>query len=328
MVKLLAPFSSYEGACAAINSGADEIYCGVAVPELKKLSYSGLATRDIQCSLQTYDELSEVVDYAHRHNAKVLVTTEFPFMANFINNAMKKHLASCAETGIDAFIATDIGIILMATKLHNDISVYASTYLASMNYEAVKFLKQLGVKRVMLERHVTVNEIRDIVRLNQDVEIEVFIHGTGCANINVNCYGCGIPVYVKKESISDKAGTLCTSNYEVYEINDSQLTRLGKIPILDACSWCSLCKLPELIDSGVVGLKIVGREFDVEYQADVTKVYHELIETLENNGKNDFDNKLELFKNKLGLAHICQQKRCYYSNLFHAPYKFSCADTE
>ena len=93
------------------------------------------------------------------------------------------------ETGvIDALIVGDIGLISMIRDdMGSDTSIYASTLLGAMNYEAADYIRELGVQRVVLERQVSVQEIGAIVRCNQDVEIEVFVHGGGCSHINANC---------------------------------------------------------------------------------------------------------------------------------------------
>ncbi len=325
MVKILAPVTSFEAARQVILAGIDEIYCGVTVPGI---NYEGLAKRPPWSTIPTYGELERVVRYAHEHGVKVMATTEFPFMAELIENKIKRHVRSLVETGIDALIATDIGIILMAKDMGRlNIPICASTYLAPMNYEAVDLLKQLGVKTIVLERHVTINEMRQIVLLSEGVEIEVFVHGPGCSNIDVNCYGCGIS-FVTGSTLSKQGGkieNLCQTNYEVYKVDGCEETKIANVPILDAYSWCSLCQLPDLVNTGITGIKIVGREFGPEQQADLAKIFRELIDLLERDQIEDFLKRANSLRNNRHFASACQQKRCYYSHLFHAPYKIPVA---
>jgi len=321
MIKILAPISSFEAARQVISGGVDEIYCGVEVPGI---NYSGLSTRPSWCSLPTYDELDRIVAYAHKHDVKVAVTTEFPFMAELIENEMKRHVQSCVDKGIDALIATDIGVILMAKNiLHLSIPIYASTYLAPLNYEIVDFLKRMGVKRVMLDRHLTIAEIGQIVQHSDGIETEAFVQGPGCSNINVNCYGCGSPMVLNPKYLEPglNVETLCQADYEVYKVEGREKTKIADVPILDAFSWCSICQLPELVNTGVTGLKIVGRECDLEYQGEIARIYRELVDLLESGKEEDFQDRLQSVKTSSYFSDACELGRCYYSSFFHAPYK-------
>lgn len=319
-VKILAPITSFEAAQGVISAGVDEVYCGVKVPNT---NYMGLSMRLDSCSLSTYDVLKRVANYAHEHGVRILTTTEFPFMAELIENKIRKHIISLVKCGIDALIVTDLGILLMVKNMSLDIPVYASTYLASMNYKAVDLLKELGVKRVILERQLTIEEIRAISRIIEDVEIEVFVHGPGCSNINRSCYGCP-NVNVVDESLRRRGVTItsmCKTTYKIYEVEGKETRSLGRAPILDAYAWCSLCKLPDLLETGVTGFKIVGRCADRDYQEQVTRIYCELVDLLECGDEEAFKDRLEVLRTNKYVVGGCNQERCYYHSLLHAPYK-------
>jgi len=329
MIKLLSPITSFEAAVKVISAGADEIYCGVRVPDIR---YEGLATRPFWCNLTTYKELKRVVRYAHDHDVNTIVTTEFPFMTEALEKKIERHVRFYIESGVDAIIASDIGILLMMKELGFDIPIYASTYLASMNYEAVDFLRELGVKRVILERHLAIDEIREIVQRNKSVETEVFVHGPGCSNINVSCYGCGNLFKVLKGELLDVRSlriiSLCRDTYEIYDVGGDEQKKITNAPILDAYSWCSLCRLPDLIKTGVTGFKIVGRCLNPDFQEGVTKVYRELLDLIESGQVKLFKERLrpirggkEVLPGGVLPREFCERKRCYYSHFFHSPYK-------
>lgn len=322
MAKLLAPVTNFEGVVGAVRAGADEIYCGVKIAGVE---YVGLSTRPSTCSLSTYDELGKIVRYAHDHGVKALVTTELPFMTKEIEKEIKNSISCCVEKGIDALIASDIGILLLAKDMNIGIPIYASTYLASMNYEAVEFLKKLGAKRVVLERHVAIDEVKEIVERCKDVEIEVFVHGPGCSNINVNCYGCTEYVDLNVHGPPTFAFTLCRLPYDIYKIREDAPMKVGSEQILDAFSFCSLCHLPALVQTGVNNFKIVGRGAPAKFVEETTRIYRELLDLIENNQLDLFQKKLESFKSQKYSASLppnsCVQKRCYYMPFFHAPYK-------
>jgi putative protease len=353
MVRILSPVSSYEAAAKVISAGADEIYCGVGIPNIK---YPGLSLRQRMCSISTYDELGKVTKHAHDHGVKVVVTTELPFISDTLREDIEKHISSCVDNGVDAIIATDIGIILAAKSMGLAVPIYASTYNASMNYEAVNFLRSLGVKRVILERQVAIEEMQEIVRRCKGVEVEVFVHGPGCSNINTSCYGCYIPpsllgasARVKlafklrkpayKHYVSwvneDKAliifSPTCRLIYGVKKVN-SEKNEVVYAPILDAYTYCSMCRLPILVKTGVTGFKIIGRCKSQKYQEGVTKAYRELLDLIEEGRIKEFRKKLRKIRSEMGEwsrfespggidFNPCEEERCFYSPFFYAPYK-------
>ncbi len=325
--KLLSPIKSISGAVRVINAGADEIYCGVKIPGFGDFElYRGAGTE-----VTTYDEFRRIVEYAHTHGAKVLVTVNQPFMVNMLEKRMRKHIQSCIDAEVDALIIGDIGILSLAKELKNDTELVASTYLSTLNAETVAFLKDAGFDRVILERQIPINEIEDIVR-STNLKIEAFIHGSGCSNMNVNCY-----LYHYKFPAMDKALLTidgvkfpCALPFDVYDATTQE--RLGSIPLIDAYTFCSLCKLPKLIHSGLYGLKIEGRGINEDYQESTTRLYRESIDMIIQGMEEEFMEKLTTLRESfIPLPHdlpltnlhelCCEQKRCYYSPLFHAPYQ-------
>ena len=233
------------------------------------------------------------------------------------------------------------------------VPIYASTLLGVMNYEAVDFMRELGVKRVVPERHMSIEEIGEAVQRCRDVEIEVFVHGGGCSNINANCY---LEFAGASETAASKAlreikamPNVCRYAFDVYEFGSDE-RRIARTSILDAFTFCSLCDLPELIETGVSGLKIVGRCWTLAYQVNATKMYRDLIDLMKRGGRRGFNrtqrkrfhDMVESFKADPFLpaalrpgvrnrgrsfwSHsdvLCEEGRCYYSPFFHAAYKES-----
>ena len=326
--KILAPIKAYTGAVRVVDAGADEVYCGVRTPGLEDFElYRGASTE-----IPTYDEFHKVTEYAHSHGVKVLVTINQPFLIDSMEKAMVKHIRRCVEAGADSFIIGDLGMLQLVKEVTDDVGLCASTYLSATNREAVRFLKRAGFSRVVLERHVPLEQIAEITR-EVDVEVEAFVHGSGCSNINVNCY-----FYHYKFPSMDQAYLgidgikfPCSLPYDVYE-GDDEGAKLGTYPILDAYTFCSLCKLPALIRSGVYGLKIEGRGINEEYQASTTKLYRDALDTLRQGDEEGFQRMLGDIKESFvplpqtlpmnNLQELCcEQGRCYYAPKFHAPYK-------
>jgi putative protease len=344
--KILSPVTSHSGAQEVIAAGADEIYCAVEIPKamhvLNRMSF---------CCVPTYEELGKITSEARSKGVGTVVTLELPFMSQFMVEQMKEHISVCISEGTDALIVTDVGLIRMIREdMGLGVPIYASTWLGAMNYEAISFLRELGVQRVVLTRHVSMEEIDEIVQRHSDVEIEVFVHGVGCSNINANCYIdpiAGPPDAMLKVVGSIRApASPCRSPFDVYELGRGD-QKMASVPILDAYTYCSLCQLPALIKAGVTGLKIVGRCLPVSYQVQATRMYREVVDLVEEGSragwteaqKGLLDKMIDSFREEpfqppsrdrdadsgpesLG-DNLCKEQRCFYGSFFHTPYRLS-----
>jgi len=330
--KILSPINSYEGAVGVIEAGADEIYCGVGMPGKHKHFVLQRGPGISPPQLRTYKELSKIVKYAHKHDVKVILVANEPFMSDRLEGEFKDHIKTCIDTGVDALIIGDIGVFLLLKEMDVNLPLYASTYFATMNHEAVRFLEKLGFSRVILERHLTLPEISDVVS-HSKVDIEVFCHGVGCSNINVNCYFYHyMPVpkllsALKKMGKQGKPRIPCMLPYEVYEIvSEKNAKKICDAPILDAITYCSLCYLSALVAAGVAGIKIVGRFGSVKSQSAATKAYRELLDLIGSNQKSsrDLKKKISQLRENFGekfQKSFCEPKRCMFSPLFNVPYE-------
>ena len=324
MPKLLAPIMRFQAAVQVIEAGADELYCGVKMPMKDFSLYRGT-----EHCVSTYEELKAIVGYAHDFGVKVFITANMPFTADIIEKEWREHISKCLEQEVDALIVGDLGVLSIIKDIDADVALLASTYFATMNHEAANFLKRLGFSRVILERHLTIPEISEIVRKSA-VEIEVFVHGAGCSNINTNCYFFHYKYPPLNEALREVDGfkNPCTLNFEIYDTKSRE--RIGEAPILDAFTFCSICELPALVKTGVAGLKIVGRGDFIAYQKNATRVYRELLDLIGENKLEEFKEKITKLKRDFlprppmfaNLEEVaCEQERCFYSPLFHAPYK-------
>ncbi|MDQ1280289.1 MAG: family peptidase [Thermoproteota archaeon] len=324
--KLLSPIRSYEGAVRVVNAGADELYCGVIVPEMRDfVLYRGPKT-----DIPTYNELGQVVRYAHDHHVSVGVTVNNPFMTEKMEVPLRKHIRACVEQGVDAFIVGDIGVLSIVKDIAPNIKTWASTYLASTNFETVDFLSELGFNRVILERQLTINEITEIAHKSK-IEIEVFIHGAGCSNINGKCYlfHFDYPPLAQARNRIRGLHSPCMLPFKVCDASDEKI--LDDLPVMDAFTGCSICKLPELVRAGVSNFKIVGRDDWPIVQENTTRMYRELIDLIMSDHTEAFWKRVNELKTHFMISpslslltlddYYCQQERCFYSPLFHTPYR-------
>jgi len=326
--KLLSPVRSLKGAVRVVNAGADEIYCDVRKPDIKDFELK----RGVNCEIPSYDELGKVVKYAHNHDVEVQLAANIPFMTNVMDDVIRKHIRSCLDEGVDALIIGDLGILSLVKRMGLDIPLYASTFLGAMNYGVADFLKKQGFKRVILERQMRIPEISEIVK-RSDIEVEVFVHGSGCSNIDGTChlFHFAFPFPGIEEEFSETVDLWypCSIPFEV-EADDGRGT-VEKVPILDAYTFCSLCRLPELVETGIKGLKIVGRESSEEYQERTTRLYREALDLIGQDDLGAFEKMVAYQRenfvpappNMPSLRELCcERKRCFYGlSLFCAPYK-------
>jgi putative protease len=299
--KLLSPVKSLDGAIRVINAGADEIYCDVVKTEIKDFSlYRGTLSE-----IPSYEELEKIVKYAHSKNVNVFIATNIPFITNGIEKAMKKHIRTCSDYGVDGFIIGELGILSLIKEMNIKTKLIASSYTEAMNYKAVSFLERIGFERVILERHLTIREISEIVR-NSNIEVEIMIHGSEVIDLKYPC----------------------TIFYDVYNLNNNKM--ICRKQILDAYTFCSICKLPELVSTGVSGFKIVGRELNEVYQETTTRIYRELLKLIKEGNIEAYNEKVNFFRDNFlpfppALPTIreffCEYKRCYFGELFNSPYK-------
>ncbi len=326
--KLLTPITTYEGAVRVTEAGADELYCDVVMPKSKHFRLY----RGAESCLPSYDELEKVVKYAHNHGVKVLLASNLPFITESIHDEVKNHIRSCLDRGVDALIIGNMGFLTIVKSLDVNVPLYSSTYMIPTNYEAVDFLAKLGFSRIVLERHLTLPEITEIVKRSQ-VEIEVFVHGGGCSNINGSCYlfhhQSTYPKLKNALGAINGFQTPCRIPFDVYEADEGHAS-LGRLQIMDALEFCSLCRLPSLIETGITGLKIVDRGSPIVFQESMTRIYRECLDLL---GKGDFETyvkRVEVFKDSIQVPPIspltiregcCEQERCFHQSLFHTPYK-------
>lgn len=324
--KILAPINSFEGAVRVIEAGADEVYCAIQIPDIRDfVLYRGPASE-----LPHYEELGRVVKYAHEHDAKVDLVINQPYMVATIEESVRKHISRCIDQGVDALIIGDFGILSIVRKLNIEVPLIASTYMMTMNEEATALLEEQGFSRAVLERHLTLDEITQIVRSTK-MGIEVLISG-GCSNINGSCYlyHYRFPELTNAMLETNKT-TPCTLPFRLHELNNSQRV-FDDVAVMDAFEYCSICKLPELVATGATGLKIEGRTGSVWYQGAITKVYRELLDMIAAGRMEEYRRRLEELKegdsflpfpkNFYKLRELwCRQGRCYYSSFSHAPYK-------
>lgn len=266
--ELLAPAGNLDKLKIALTYGADAVYLGGQ-------SYSLRAG----AGNFTIEEMEEGIKFAHGLGKKVYVTVNI-FAHNQDLAWLPKYLTKLATLKVDGLIAADPGIILIAKEMDLDLKIHLSTQANTTNWASVKFWQEVGVKRIVLARELTIDEIKEI-KAKTDLEIEAFIHGAMCMAYSGRCL---LSSYWTGRSANRGACTHpCRWRYGIVEE-----TRTGEaLPveedergtyILSSKDLAMIHHIPELAELGLTSWKIEGRMKSIHHVATVTKVYREALD--------------------------------------------------
>lgn len=258
-IELLAPAGNIEIARSAIMSGADAIYIGA--PSFGARQSAGNSMEDI----------ARLLDYAHLFDVRVYLTMNTILYDNEIDDAYA--IAKRAEEiGADALIVQDMAYLEMGLSR---IPLHASTQAFNFDLEKIKLISKSGFDRIVLERSLTLQEIREI-RKNVPQELECFIHGAMCVGYSGRCY--------LSEFLCGRSGNRgacsqpCRSQYDIYSEDGKFLRKSSSILSVSDLNFSSSIK--DFIDSGVCSLKIEGRLKDESYVVNNVSYYNHILNTL------------------------------------------------
>lgn len=281
MVELLSPVGDFECLKAAVQNGANSVYCGADI-----FSARAFATN--------FDDeaLEKVIEYAKTRGVKTNLTLNTLIKNNELESAL--NLAKKAyKFGIDAIIVQDLGLAMKLIKTFPDLPIHASTQMTVHNLNGALELQDLGFKRIVLSRELSVNDI-DFICKNTDVEIETFIHGALCISYSGQCLFSSM--IGGRSGNRGKCAGPCRLPFELLE-NDK---KINSGYLLSTRDLCGLDYIPKLIESGVKCFKIEGRMKNPEYVATVTRIYRKYIDLAYSNeeyiiDENDRKELLQVF---------------------------------
>lgn len=262
-IEILSPAKNLVQGMAAINAGADAVYIGA--PQFGARSNATNSLEDIE----------ELVKYAHLFKAQVFVV---------INTILYDHeLADCKKLiyqlyaiGVDALIVQDMALMEMDLP---PIVIHASTQANNRDPKHVKFLKDAGMKRVVLARELNLDQIKDISKAT-DVELEFFVSGALCVSFSGNCY-----MSIANGERSANRGS-CAQNCRLpYNLIDGTgKTLIANSHLLSIKDLDLSDQLPNLIEAGITSFKIEGRLKDMVYVKNNTSYLRKKLDAfLENN---------------------------------------------
>ena len=268
--ELLVPASSLEVLKVAVIYGADAVYIGGEA--------FGLRAKAKNFSKE---DMREGIAFAHAHGVKVYVTVNI-LAHNRDLEGVREYLQELKEIGPDALIIADPGIFMYAKEICPEIERHISTQANNTNYETYRFWYNLGAKRVVSARELSLEEIREIrAHIPDDMEIETFIHGAMCisysgrcllsnyftgrnANMGACTHPCRWKYYVMEESRPGEYLPVEENERGTYMFNSKDL--------------CMIEHMDDILTSGIDSLKIEGRMKTALYVATVARTYRKAID--------------------------------------------------
>jgi len=278
--ELLAPAGDMEKLKIAVAYGADAVYLGGRHFGLR----AGAGNFGDE-------ELRTGVEYAHRHGVKVYVTINV-FAHNQDLSTLPAFLDRIGQAGAEGVIVSDPGILTMCRKLAPELPIHLSTQANTTNSAAAQFWAAQGVKRIILARELSLEEIREIRRLVTEVELEIFVHGAMCMSYSGRCLLSNY--FTGRDANRGDCAQSCRWKYALVEEKRPGLflpveeDERGTY-ILSAGDLCLLAHIPELAESGIDSFKIEGRMKSVHYVAVVVKGYREAIDRYLTPGAADWE---------------------------------------
>lgn len=293
MVELLAPAGNFISLASALKNGADAVYIG--------LEESNMRANADNFSV---DDIKQASSMCREYGARLYVCANTMMKDDDIER-LAGQLPLIKENGADGIILCDIALIDMV--LENGLEAHMSVQENTSNSYALKALEKLGVKRAILSRELSLNEIKKIISKlkseGSNIETEVFIHGAMCMAISgrcflsyglygrsANCGDCLQPCRKEwtlrfEESESDEVINFADSDDESFIISRSYDDGY-RTNFFSPKDMALIEHVPELIDAGIDSFKIEGRARSPDYVAAAVKVYREAIDLYENDPDN------------------------------------------
>ncbi len=250
---------------AAVQNGADAVYIGGRDFSARK-----------QAANFEREELARAVEYAHVRDVRIYVTVNTLIADHEMEDALD-FLRFLYNTGVDAVIVQDLGLIRLARRALPELELHASTQMTVHSSPAAEMLRETGLKRIVLAREMSLEEIKE-VKAGSNVEVEVFVHGALCISYSGQC--------LMSSMIGGRSGNRgrcaqpCRLQYQLETAGGKALSSAAETGeyLLSPRDLNLAGYLPELIKAGIDSFKIEGRMKRPEYVATVIRIYRAVID--------------------------------------------------
>lgn len=293
-VELLSPVGNKEMLYQAVFNGCDAVY----------LSGNNYGARKYADNFNN-EELIEAIKFCHLYGVKVYVTVN-TLIYNDEVESLLEYVEFLHKNNVDALIMQDLGMINLVCKKFPNLEVHASTQAHNHNDYGIKYLESLGVKRVVLAREMTLEEINNV---NTTLEKEVFVYGALCV-----CYsGCCLFSSLNGGRSGNRGECVgsCRLPYKIMQ-NDKIINGNGDYP-LSLREFNTINNLKEILDSNIDSLKIEGRMKSPSYVGYVTRLYRILIDKYYNHeemtiSNEEYNNLKKLYNRKFTTGYLFNDK--------------------
>lgn len=282
-IELLVPAGSLEVLKVAVDYGADAVYIGGEAFGLRAKAHNF-----------SIEEMQEAAAYCHSRKVRLYVTANI-FAHNRDLAGIRSYFERLKPLGIDALIISDPAVFMLAKEILPEVERHVSTQANNTNYGTYRFWYDLGAKRVVSARELSLAELKEIrEHIPEDMEIESFVHGAMCISYSGRCL---LSHYLTGRDANQGACTHpCRWKYAVVEekrpgeyfpVDEDERGTY----IFNSKDLCMVEHIPELIAAGIDSFKIEGRMKTALYVAAVARTYRMAID--------DYRESPELYKKKL-----------------------------
>lgn len=263
---IVAPGWSYEKAVIASKYGAEDVYIWVPFTSLRMR----------QNKVKDFDTLKKTIDAIHQNGSRALLTMNI-FPRNSDIKVFESVTEQIADTNPDAIIFSDPGTYNVLRKYFPNVHMHLSTQTSTLNYESIKFWRDLGVKRIVLARELHIDEIKEIKENVPDIELEVFVHGAMCMSYSGRCL---LGDYMNgRQANKWECSHNCRFKYKVWLEEEKRPWKLFQMEwdenwthILSSKDLCTIDRLAEILPY-VDAMKIEWRSKSEFYVWAMVKAY-------------------------------------------------------
>jgi len=276
--ELLAPAGNRECLETAFRFGADAAY----------IAGKNFGLRAFADNF-TNDQIADAVDYAHGLDKKVYVTAN-AVMYNSELDSLAGYIRFLADAGADGVIISDPSVVKIARENSIDIPIHLSTQANTTNYMSASFWYEQGIKRIVMSREVSLDDIKEIRRKCPDgLEVEAFVHGAMCIAHSGRCLMSS--VMTARSGNRGECAQPCRWEYYLHERGyDGEYFRIDEDErgtyVLNSKDLMMIEHIPEMVDAGITSFKVEGRMKSTYYVASVINAYRRAIDGYFEHGEN------------------------------------------
>jgi putative protease len=260
--EILAPAGGWPQMRAAVEAGADAVYFGLNLLNARARA----ANFDVE-------ELPDVVAFLHERGVRGFVTMNVLVFDEELAQA-EALVRAVAKAGVDAVIVQDVGLVELVRRVAPNLAIHGSTQMSITSPEGAEFARELGCKRVVVGRELSVREIA-AVRDGTDAEVEAFVHGALCVSYSGQCFSS--EAWGGRSANRGQCAQACRLPYGL--VVDGDVRDMGDVKyLLSPQDLMAVEMVPSLVEAGVSCFKIEGRLKGPEYVALTTSVYRRALD--------------------------------------------------